>query len=499
MADRDPHPQTADLAYATLGDLITGQAAGRITSTHLVGALIDRVRAIDEPGTRTELRAVLALATDAVAEAGQRDRERAGGLARGPLHGIPVLVKDNIEAVGLPATAGSLALAGRPVARDSAVASRLRAAGAVILGSANMSEWANFRSPHSASGWSAVGGLTGNPWALDRSAGGSSSGSGAAVAAGLVPVAVGTETNGSITNPAALSGVVGLKPTVGLVPTLGVVPLSSSQDAVGPVARSVRDAALLLEVLAGTGDLAIACDLDAAREVRVGVATQWLTGDAATDAVFARAIESLEPLVASLRDVAAAAPGFDVHDDQVTVLLGEFVDGLDGYLPTRGGKGVRSMADVIAFNEAHAEAELAAFGHEYLERAAASGGMAASTYAAARRRNVEWARDVCLRPALATGVDVLVAPAYRPAWKSDLTHGDVLAGGGIVSTPPAILGWPILTVPMGLVAGLPVGLSIVGPPGSEAALISVGHALEAAVGLAAAGSWRPGWREPQRG
>ena len=391
---------------------------------------------------------------------------------------MPILVKDNIEAVGLPGTAGSLALVGRNVVADSPVAARLRRAGAVLVGATNLSEWANFRSPHSTSGWSAVGGLTGNPWALERSAGGSSSGSGAAVAAGLAPVAIGTETNGSITCPAALNGVVGLKPTVGSVPMTGVVPISASQDVAGPIARCVSDAAVVYEVLSGRSDCAAACDPALARPLRAGVVEQWLSGDAATDALFDQVVTALSPLLGGVEAVTVPPNDARVMDDQVAVLVGEMRDDLDAYLAGRPGEGPRSVAEVVVFNEAHAAQELAHFGQEYLIQAAASGGRSGDAYVDARRRNVEFARDACLGPAFAAA-DVLLAPAYQPAWMSDLVRGDQLTGGGDVCTPAAILGWPILTIPMGVVDGLPVGLSLVGRPLSEPQLLAVGAALEA--------------------
>ena len=254
MTRIDPHPASSDLADLDLSGLRSALDDGSMTSAGLVDALVARIEAVDSPGSATALQAVLRVAADAGAVARQRDDERAVGRVRGVLHGVPVLIKDNIEAVGLPGSAGSLALADRAVTADAPLVTRLKEAGAVILGATNLSEWANFRSPHSTSGWSALGGLTGNPWALDRSAGGSSAGSGAAVAAGLAPVAVGTETNGSITCPAALNGVVGLKPTVGSVSAVGVVPISASQDVPGPLARSVRDAALVYEVMSGRDD-----------------------------------------------------------------------------------------------------------------------------------------------------------------------------------------------------------------------------------------------------
>ena len=499
MHASDPHVASSDLANRTAADLRIELSGSGTASQRIVASLLERIEQIDAPDTPTSLRSVLAVSADAMQQARARDAEQSAGRSRGPLHGVPVLIKDNIEAIGLPGTAGSLALVGRRVVQDSPIAQRLRDAGAVILGSTNMSEWANFRSPRSTSGWSGVGGLTGNPWALDRSAGGSSSGSGAAVAAGLAPLAVGTETNGSITNPASLNGVVGIKATVGAVPTRGVVPISANQDAPGPFARTVRDAAMLLEVLSATPGLQAACDADGARSLRIGVVCGWLTGDTATDTLFERAVGILEPLVAQTREVVAPSADFSVHHDQVSAMVAEFNDDLDAYLAGRAGEGVRSVGDVVAFNLAHATQELAHFGQEHFEQALASGGRSADAYREARQRNVEWARDACLGPALATGVDLLIAPAYRPAWKSDLTHGDVLSGGGSVCTPPAILGWPILTVPMGLVDGLPVGLSIVGPPHAESSLIAVGHAFERALGMAASGAFRPAWRQPERG
>lgn len=492
----DPHPPSADLAAAGLDEVSGRLADGTWTSVALVQALQERIRAIDVDGPALD--SVLAMAADAAEVAAQRDEERRSGRVRGPLHGVPVMVKDNIEAVGLPATAGSLALAGREVAGDAPLVARLREAGAVILASTNLSEWANFRSPRSTSGWSGVGGLTGNPWALDRSAGGSSSGSGAAVAAGLAPVAIGTETNGSITCPAALNGVVGLKPTVGAVSARQVVPISGSQDVPGPLARSVADVAVVTEVLTGRTDLVGSLTREAASALRVGVVGGWLSGHAGTDALFATAVQVLTPAVAEVLSVDVPANDGQVHADQVTVLVCEMRSDLDAYLAARPGAGVRSVADVVAFNRDHADAELAHFGQEYLEAAVACGGRADEAYQGARERNVEFARDRCLGPALERA-DVLIAPAYQPAWKSDLVHGDQVSGGGAICTPPAILGWPILTVPMGVVDGLPVGLSLTGPAGSEAALLAVGRALESALGLVGSGALVPAWRPPIRG
>lgn len=493
----DPHPATAEYASASAHELGVLLDSGITSSVELTRAALDRIGAIDADDSAISLRAFLALADDAEATAARRDEERASGRVRGPLHGIPVAVKDNIQAVGLPGTAGSLALADRPVDVDAPLVARLREAGAVVVGSTNLSEWANLRSSRSASGWSAAGGLTGNPWALDRSPGGSSSGSGAAVAAGLVPLAVGTETNGSITCPAALNGVVGLKPTVGSIPGRGIVPLSHTQDTAGPLARTVRDAALLFEVLSDGVGYVDACDAGRVAELSVGVARGCLTGDHATDLLFEAALSQLVISAAAVREVDASAPDGDVWQDQLAVLVAEHYDDLAGYLAARPGSGITGLEDVIAFNLGATDIERMHFGHDLLEMAVASGGRAGAAYAPARERNLAWAR-ANLATFFDEGVDVIVAPAYRPAWKSDLVQGDVLMGGGSVCTAPAILGWPILTVPMGLVEGLPVGFCICGPAGSESLLLAVGQALEDALRLSP--SWfRPAWRQPTRG
>ncbi|MBI1351459.1 MAG: amidase [Actinomycetales bacterium] len=495
MADTDPHPQTSDHAYADLVECQDRLRTGDWTSRELATRLLERMDAVDEAGPA--LRAVLARTAGALDEADQRDRQRRAGELVGPLHGVPVLVKDNIEAIGLPGTAGSLALAGRPVTGDAPVVTALRRAGAVVLGATNLSEWANFRSPHSTSGWSAVGGLTGNPWALDRSAGGSSSGSGAAVAAGLAPLALGTETNGSITCPAALNGLVGLKPTVGTLSAEQVVPISGSQDVPGPLTRCVDDAALAYAVLSGRPEC-LPDGLPDPRSLRIGTVGAWDTGHERTDALAHAIVFGLRDAVASITEVAMPSVDGAVMADQVAVLVAEMSDDLGAYLRRRPGPGASTVAELVDFNAEHAETELAFFGQEFLEQAARSPGRNGDEYREARQRNLAFALDACLGPAYDT-VDLLVAPAYQPAWKSDLVLGDLLAGGGAVATPPAILGWPILTVPLGLVDGLPVGLSITGPARSEPALLAVGRLVESVVGWAGTPASRPAWRPAERG
>lgn len=451
----------------------------------------DRWSEIDRPESVIGLRSIIALDPDA------EERTRRVAISEGPLSGVPVLVKDNIEAEGLPCTAGSLALRGVPINGDSPVAERLRRAGAVIIGASNLSEWANIRSTRSSSGWSAVGGLVGNPWALDRSAGGSSSGSGAAVAAGIVPMAVGTETDGSITCPAALNGVVGIKPTVGLVPTAGVVPVSGSQDTPGPLARTVDEAALMLAVLADDPGLIERSRRVDVASMRLGVVDSWRTGHAATDALFDQLLESVTTDFAGLSPSNMVATSEDVQADEFTVLVHELRSDLDDYLARRAAKGgPASVSDVVEFNKRHAADELAHFGQEIFEMAAASAGRSAPEYAEARKRNLEWARTH-LMTALGQH-DVLIAPAYMPAWKTDFVLGHPPAGGA-VTTPAAIAGLPIITIPMGLVAGLPVALALVGGARSEEALIAVARWIEARLGLVSDPLWGPHFISPTRG
>lgn len=465
----------AEIAYLGAQEVRAGIASGDFTSEEVVTALIDRIQRIDTPDSSIALRSVLALNQEAIDHARTCDRNQ----STGPLHGVPVLIKDNIEAVGLPGTAGSAALAGRTVEIDAPLVARLRAAGSVILGATNLSEWANIRSSKSTSGWSAVGGLVRNPWDLERSSGGSSSGSGAAVAAGLAPLAVGTETDGSITCPAALNGAVGIKPTVGTVSTRGVVPISSSQDSPGPMARSVADAALLLEVLSGKSGMVAASSVDIAG-LRVGIADHWFTSHEETDAAMGEVISAM----GWNQSASIAAVPENIHSDEVTVLLADLHDELDEFLKERPGLRVQSLQDVVAFNRDHADLELKYFDQDLFEKALEIGGKTAA-YQDARARCVQWASEQFA--AAWDQFDLLVAPAYGPAWKSDFSKGHSEALGGSVTSPAALLGLPIATVPVALVGGLPVALALVGPAGSEAQLIAAAAAVE----RLAAFSYRP--------
>jgi amidase len=467
-----------------------------LSSAELVDHLLNRIGEIDASGP--QLNAVLAVNPDAMATAVRRDAEQRDGHERGPLHGVPVLVKDNIDTVDQDTTAGSLALVGHRPTADAPVVTRLREAGAVVLGKANLSEWANLRSPHSTSGWSAVGGLTRNPWDLARSAGGSSSGSGAAVAAGLAPLAIGTETDGSIVCPASLNGVVGLKPTVGLLPAHGIVPISHSQDTPGPMARSVQEVAVLLDVLAGAdGRYSAAASAESAGDalagLRVGVSRAMFGDHPATDDVAENALEVVARHGTTLVDPAdvPALPSYDAGADELTVLLHELKHDLAAYLATRPEGAPRSLDDVVVFNRAHAETELAWFGQEFFEQALATGGLDDEGYLTARARGLRATRDDGLDAVIGEHrLDAIVAPAYGPAWFSDLVNGDHMTGGRVTAAP-AVAGYPVLSVPIGLVHGLPVGLALVGTAGSEPSLLRLARGIELALGLTQDGAFLP--------
>ncbi|MFC9688362.1 amidase [Kribbella sp. NPDC056951] len=416
----------------------------------------------------------------ALTDAVQLDTERDQGRVRGPLHGVPVLVKDNIDTADLLTTAGSLALAEQPPPpQDAPLVRRLRAAGCVILGKTNLSEWANFRGSSSSSGWSAYGGLTRNPYALNRSAGGSSSGSGVAVAAGLADFAIGTETNGSIVCPAALNGIVGLKPTVGLVPQQGIVPISHSQDTAGPMTRTVRQSAALLSVLTGGGtDYTEHCRGDDLSDVRIGVPRGPLWGySLGLDQVIEQALETLSRCGATLVDrLSLPSPGGD--EDQLQVLAHEMKVDMAAYLATRVAGGPKTLDDLIAYNRDHADVELKWFGQELFERAAATEGLDSPAYVSARLTALRAGRDGIDDLLRDNQLDALVSPSYSPAWSIDLVNGDNVLGGS--SSHAALAGYPLLSVPAGLVSGLPVGITFSGTGGSDATLIRLAHAFETA-------------------
>ena len=475
------------LEGATVESLQAGLTAGWWTAVDLVKQHQARIRALDRGGPH--LNAVLELNPEALAIAAALDEERRAGKVRGPLHGIPVLLKDNIDTADrLHTTAGSLALAEAPTpVRDAFIVQRLRAAGAVVLGKTNLSEWANFRSSRSSSGWSGRGGQTRNPHALDRSPSGSSSGSAAAVAAALCTVAVGTETDGSIVSPANACGIVGLKPTVGLVSRSGIIPISHTQDTAGPMARTVRDAALLLGVLAGPdprdpapGEARFEADYtrflvpDGLRGARLGVVKNLLGVHARVDAALRPALDLLKAGGADLIEVELRSSAYD--DAEYDVLLFEFKAGLEAYLAGRGSA-VRNLSSLMAFNEAHRQEELLVCGQEILAQAQAKGGLSDPAYRKALEACGQARRDIM--GLLAThNLQALVAPTGGPAWLVDHVNGD--SGSLTFSSPAAVAGCPHLTVPGGFAAGLPLGLSFVAGPWQEGTLLRLGHAFEQA-------------------
>jgi amidase len=507
----DPHIGSAEVAKAGAGELRKQFEDGTTTSAELTAILMERIAAIDHSGPN--ICSVLRLNDRVVDDAAQLDAERAAGHVRGPLHGVPVLVKDNVDTVQLGATAGSLALEGVPVAADAVLVTRLRDAGLVIIGKTNLSEWANFRGRPSSSGWSAVGHQTANPFALNRTPGGSSSGSGAGVASGLAPIAVGTETNGSILCPAAVCGLVGLKPTVGLVSRTGVIPVSSSQDTAGPMARSVADAALLLDALASgpidPGDAAMQHRPDRAesfvaalsqdlRGLRVGVVRDegYFGYHLATDAVVEAMLGSLAAAGATVVDPVIEI-GDAVQADEMTVLFNEFKAGLDAYLARRSATSEtpgsppppRSLADVIAFNQAHEAEHLEVFPQDFMIRSAATSGLDDPAYMTAladnlRRTRGEGIDAVCLRLRL----DALVAPTMPPAWQIDHVTGD--SHLGCAWGQAAIAGYPSISLPVGEVRGMPVGLTIWGRAWSEATLLRIASAVEDQIAYRPAPSYR---------
>ena len=392
----------------------------------------------------------------------------------GPLSGIPMLIKDNIEAIGLPATAGSLALQDTEVVRDSTIAKRLRAAGAAIIGATNLSEWANIRSGKSTSGWSAVGGLTANPWKHAHSAGGSSSGSGAAVGAGLVSMAVGSETDGSIVCPASLNGCVGIKPTVGAIPRDAMIPISASQDTPGPMAQTVAHTAALLDVL--TNKTIYTKAVDSEEPVRIAYVKEWATEDSGTNQLFAELLSKMSSANIKITEISLPAPTDEDGTAEFQVLMHELNEDLATYLTGRAGARVHSLSDVVKFNIDNASAEMKHFGQEYFEQALQLGGRN-SNYAKLRKENLDWALNRVLNPAFAD-FDILIGETYAPAWKSNLGGGDDFSSATWITMAPAIAGTPIGCLPMGFVDGLPVGVGVVSRANEETRLITAMAQIE---------------------
>jgi amidase len=473
----------------TVADLQKMMGEGAQTARSITEAYLRRIDAIDRRGP--ELRSVIEVNPDAVALADALDAERKAGKLRGPLHGIPILVKDNIDSADkMATTAGSLALVGAKPARDATVVARLRAAGAVLLGKSNLSEWANFRSSRSLSGWSARGGQCRNPYALDRSPCGSSSGSGAAVAANLCAVAVGTETDGSILCPSALCNLVGLKPGIGRVSRAGIIPIAHSQDTAGPMARTVTDAALLFAALVGsdprdpTTRAAEAFDPAAAlagevRGMRLGVVRSLFGYHPELDRRCEEAIAALKERGAVLVDPVALSDK-EVQEPEFEVLLYEFKAGLDAYLAGLGPSSpVKSLAEVIDFNESHAAEEMPFFGQEIFLKAASKGPLSDRAYKQALAKCQKLSRGGGIDQVMRRHkLDALVAPTANPAWVVDPVLGDHYVGSS--TTLAAVAGYPAITVPAGFAHGVPLGVSLFGKAGSETVLFRLAIALEQA-------------------
>ena len=496
------------LAEATIAELQEGLAGGEWTARAIAEAYLGRVEEID--GRGPALRSVIETNPDALAIADRLDRERREGRVRGPLHGVPVLLKDNIDTADrMTTTAGSLALAGWVPPEDSGVASRLRDAGALLLGKANLSEWANFRSTRSSSGWSGRGGQCRNPYVLDRNPCGSSSGSGAAVSANLVAVAIGTETDGSIVCPSSANGIVGIKPTVGLVSRAGIIPISHTQDTAGPMARTVRDAAVVLGVLAGSDprdpasadsglrgldDYTPFLDPAGLRDARIGVARHLLGFHDGVDRLVEEALDAMRAAGAVVVDPVELGTGparASLQMAEAEVLFYEFKARVNAYLAARSpGAEVRSLADLIAFNERNAETEMPYFGQERLIAAEAKGPLSEPGYLAALAASRRLSRAEGIdRTMDEHRLDAVVAPTGGPAWVTDLVNGDHF--GGSSSGYPAVAGYPNVTVPAGAVHGLPVGVSFFGRAWSEPTLIRIAHAFEQATRARLVPAFRP--------
>ena len=488
-------PFSDELEEVTISELHEGLKSGRLSARSLVEKYLDRIEKIDKGGPA--INSVIELNPDALQIAETLDKELKDKGPRGPLHGIPVLVKDNVDTADrMMTTAGSLALVGAQPAKDAFLVQRLRESGAIILGKSNLSEWANIRSSHATSGWSGRGGLTRNPYSLDRNPCGSSSGSGAAVSANHCAAAVGTETDGSIVCPSSANGIVGIKPTVGLVSRSGVIPISHTQDTPGPMCRSVRDAALVLTALAGidSGDSATAfsashvssdysqfCVPDGLRGARIGVVRNLFGFSDMVDALMDHALEVMKKQGATLVDPAKIDNMTQIGENEFTVLLYELKADLNTYLARLGpGAPVRTLEDVIEFNNRHREKEMPYFGQDTFLKAQAKGTLKEKEYLDALEKCRQFAaKDGIDAVSERLKLDAFVAPTGGPAWITDLVNGDSNTGGS--STAAAVAGYPHITVPLGFIFGLPVGISFFGRAWSEPALIRIAHGFEQAI------------------
>ena len=481
-----------ELDELTITDLQDGMKSGRFTARSLVEKYTSRIDEIDKHGPA--INSVIELNPDALSIAGQLDEERKAKGPRGPLHGVPVLIKDNIDTADrMMTTAGSLALVGSKPSKDSFVAEKLRAAGAVILGKTNLSEWANIRSSHSTSGWSGRGGLTKNPYALDRNPCGSSSGSGAGVSANLCAAAIGTETDGSIVCPASSNGIAGIKPTVGLVSRSGIVPISHTQDGAGPMCRTVRDAAIVLGALTGVDprdsatansqgksltDYAQFCDPNGLKGARIGVARKYFGFNDAVDALMEQSLDAMKKQGATLIDPADIETLGKFDESELLVFMYELKADLNAYLATLGANApVKTLKDIIDFNDRNRQKEMPYFGQDLFLKAEAKGPLTEKAYLDAIEKNHQLARTEGIDATMNKyHLDAIVAPTGGPAWITDLVNGDHVAGGS--SNAAAVAGYPNINVTAGFVSGLPVGISFFGRAWSEPTLIRLAFAFE---------------------
>ncbi|MBC6991578.1 amidase [Hymenobacter sp. BT491] len=485
-------PEKFELDELTINELQDKMRSGAYTARALTEHYLKRIEAIDKGGP--QLHSVIELNPDALTIADSLDQERKNGKVRGPLHGIPVLIKDNIDSGDkMMTTAGALALVGHKATKDAFIVKKLRDAGAVLLGKTNLSEWANFRSTHSTSGWSGRGGQTKNAYVLDRTPSGSSAGSGVAVSANLCAVAIGTETDGSVVSPSSSSGIVGLKPTVGLLSRSGIIPISATQDTAGPMTRTVRDAAILLGALTGvdpedaitkesTGkaqtDYTKLLTNNALQGKRIGVEKSHVQGNHQAIPVFKKALELLKSQGATVVEVDIVKPISAIGEAEFTVLLYEFKDGVNKYLATANAP-VKTLADVIAFNQKNEPKAMPYFKQEILEMAEKKGDLKSKEYQQALQKEVSTARRVLDNAMKDNKLDAIIGITSGPAACIDLINGDYSTGLDF-STPAAIAGYPHLTVPMGQVYGLPVGISFVGRAYQEAEILALGYAYEQA-------------------
>jgi len=484
-----------ELEETTIADLQSAMASGRMTARSITQQYLDRISELDRKGPT--LRHVIEINPDALSIADSLDQERKAGRVRGTLHGIPILVKDNVDTADrMTTTAGSLALAGSIPLQDAFIAAKLRAAGAVLLGKANLSEWANFRSTHSTSGWSGRGGQAKNPYVLDRNPCGSSSGSGGAVAANMCAAAIGTETDGSIVCPSSANGIVGIKPTLGLVSRAGIIPIAHSQDTAGPMTRTVRDAAIMLNVLAGIDprdpatqanrsrgrvDYTRYLDANGLRGARVGVARSKFFGYSdVTDKVINDAIDALKSQGAVVIDPANIATAGKFDDSEFEVLLYEFKADLNAYLASLDPKApAKTLQEIITFNEQHKDQEMPWFGQEIMILVQAEGPPTEKKYRDALAKNLKMSRRDGIDATMNKyKLDAIVAPTGGPAWVTDLVNGDHFSGAS--STPAAVAGYPNINVPAGFSHNLPIGISFFGRAYSEPTLIKLAYAYEQA-------------------